>query len=229
MHQLLIFNDKELLRRALTHRSYVNENPRERGDNERLEFLGDGILNFISGDYLYQLEPEMDEGKMTQLRAALVDEKQLAQFAIQIGLPSKMRLGQGVIQQNGRQNKNLLSSTFEAVVGAYYLDHDRDMETLRPLVEELFDSVLQDIVGVRLNSKNLLQEFVQAHIVNAKEPPKYSTMQTGGTDNKPEFTSRVSVNNKFLGEGRGKTKKEAEKQAAENALAKLKKPKFKKR
>ena len=167
MHQLLIFNDKQLLRRALTHRSYVNENPREKGDNERLEFLGDGILNFISGDYLYQFEAEMDEGEMTRRRAALVDKEQLAQFAIQVGLDSKMRLGQGAIQQGGRQNKNLLSSTFEAVVGAYYLDHDRDMETLRPLVEELFDSVLQDIVGVRLNSKNLLQEFVQAHIANA--------------------------------------------------------------
>ncbi|MBC6418589.1 MAG: ribonuclease III [Prochloron sp. SP5CPC1] len=222
MHQLLIFNDKQLLRRALTHRSYVNENPRERGDNERLEFLGDAILNFISGDYLYS-ELEMDEGEMTRRRAALVDKEQLAKFAIQVGLPSKMRLGQGVIQQGGRRNKNLLSSTFEAVVGAYYLDHDRDIETLRPLVEELFDSVLLDIIEVGSNSKNLLQEFVHAHIANAKELLRYSTKQTGGTDNKPEFTSRVSVNNKFLGEGRGKTKKEAEKQAAENALAKLKK------
>jgi ribonuclease III len=85
MHKLLIFNDEKLLRRALTHRSYTHENPDDGGDNERLEFLGDAILNFISGEYLYQINPEMGEDEMTRRRSALVDEKQLARFATAIG------------------------------------------------------------------------------------------------------------------------------------------------
>ncbi|MGC8714714.1 MAG: ribonuclease III family protein, partial [Leptodesmis sp.] len=101
MHKLLTFNDERLLRQALTHRSYMNENPGETGDNERLEFLGDAILNFISGEYLYQRHPEMGEDEMTRRRAALVDEKQLAKFAIEVGLDFRMRLGQGAIRDGG--------------------------------------------------------------------------------------------------------------------------------
>ena len=149
MHKLLIFNDEKLLRRSLTHRSYVNENPVENGDNERLEFLGDAILNFISGEYLYRIHPELGEDQMTRRRSALVDERQLARFATEVGLDFRMRLGQGAIRDGGYQNPNLLSSTFEAVVGAYYLDHDRDIETLRPLVEQLFDSVPEGVTVAR--------------------------------------------------------------------------------
>lgn len=223
MHKLLIFNDEKLLRRALTHRSYVNENPEETGHNERLEFFGDAILNFISGEYLYQLHPEMGEDEMTRRRSALVDEKQLARFATEVGLDFRMRLGQGAIKEGGYQNPNLLSSTFEAVVGAYYLDHDRNIETLRPLVEELFDSVPQDIVVVRssIDSKNKLQEFAQVN--GATAPPKYVTEKMGGTDHAPEFVSRVYVNDKLYGEGKGRSKKDAEKKAADDALSKLKK------
>ena len=156
MHKLLIFNDEKLLRRSLTHRSYVNENPVENGDNERLEFLGDAILNFISGEYLYRIHPELGEDQMTRRRSALVDERQLARFATEVGLDFRMRLGQGAIRDGGYQNPNLLSSTFEAVVGAYYLDHDRDIEVLRPLIEQLFDSVPQGVTVARsgVDSKN---------------------------------------------------------------------------
>lgn len=222
MHELLMFNDEKLLRRSLTHRSYINENPRENGDNERLEFLGDAILNFISGEYLYQLHPEMGEDEMTRRRAALVDEKQLARFATEVGLDFRMRLGQGAIREGGYQNLNLLSSTFEAVVGAYYLDNNRDIEALRPLIEKLFDSVPPDVMVARSNidSKNKFQEFAQA---NSAITPKYVTEKLGGTDHAPEFVSRVYVGDKFHGEGKGRNKKDAEKQAAEDALAKLKK------
>lgn len=223
MHQLLMFNDEKLLRRALTHRSYINENPGEGGDNERLEFLGDAILNFISGEYLYQVNPEMGEDEMTRRRAALVDEKQLARFAVEVGLDFRMRLGQGAIRDGGYQNPNLLSSTFEAVIGAYYLDNGRNIEVLRPLVEELFNSVPQDIMAVRSNidSKNKFQEFMQAN--GATVPPKYITEKLGGSDHAPEFLAKVYVDGKLYGEGRGRSKKNAEKQAAEDALAKLKK------
>jgi len=223
VHQLLEFKNENLLRRALTHRSFINENPQEAGHNERLEFLGDAILNFLSGEYLYQLRPEMAEDEMTRRRSALVDEKQLAQFALTIGLNLRMRLGQGAIKEGGYQNPNLLSSTFEAVVGAYYLDHNQDITQLRPLIQELFDSVPQDIVTVRsgLDAKNRLQEFAQTH--GATDPPHYVTERVGGTDHAPEYRSRVYIGNKFYGEGNGRNKKNAEKTAAENALVSLEK------
>lgn len=223
MHKLLIFNNEKLLRRALTHRSYVNENPDESGHNERLEFLGDAILNFISGEYLYQRHPDMGEDEMTRRRAALVDEKQLARFATEVGLDFRIRLGQGAIREGGYQNPNLLSSTFEALVGAYYLDHNRDIEALRPLIEELFDSVPQGVIIVRsdVDSKNKFQEFAQAN--GATTPPKYMTEKIGGTDHAPEFVSKVYIGDKLYGEGRGRSKKDAEKAAATDALVKLRK------
>jgi len=223
MHKLLIFNDEKLLRQSLTHRSYINENLGEGRDNERLEFLGDAILNFISGEYLFRVHPEIGEDQMTRRRAALVDEKQLARFAIEVGLDFRMRLGQGAIREGGYQNPNLLSSTFEAVIGAYYLDNKRDIEVLRPLVEQLFDSVPEEVMVVRSNidSKNKFQEFAQAN--GAKAPPKYATEKLGGTDHAPEFFSRVYVDDKLYGEGKGRSKRDAEKQAAEDAIAKLKK------
>ena len=223
MHKLLMFNDEKLLRQALTHRSYINENPGEGNNNERLEFLGDAILNFISGDYLYQVNPEMAEDEMTRRRAALVDEKQLARFAVEVGLDFRMRLGQGAIRDGGYQNPNLLSSTFEAVIGAYYLDNNRNIMVLRPLVEKLFDSVPKDVISLRstIDSKNKFQEFMQAN--GATTPPKYMTEKSGGLDHAPEFLAKVYVDGKFYGEGKGGSKKDAEKQAAEDALAKLRK------
>lgn len=223
MHKLLTFNDERLLRRALTHRSYVHENPGETEHNERLEFLGDAILTFLSGEYLYQRHPEMGEDEMTRRRSALVDEKQLARFAIEVGLDFRMRLGQGMIRDGGYQNPNLLSSSFEAVVGAYYLDNNRNIEAVYPLVEQLFDSVPEGVVVVRstVDSKNRFQEWAQAN--GATTPPKYITEKVGGLDHAPEFIAKIYVNDRLYGEAKGRSKKDAEKQAAEDALMKLKK------
>lgn len=222
MHKLLIFQNEKLLRHALTHRSYVHENPEEGEHNERLEFLGDAILNFLSGEYLYRHHPERGEDELTRRRSALVDEKQLAKFAEEVGLDFRMRLGKGTIRDGGYQNPNLLSSTFEAVVGAYYLDNDRDIEAVRKIVEPLFDSVPEHVVIVRSNvdSKNRFQEWVQRNVTT--NPPKYVTQQVGGLSHAPEFVATVFVDGKEYGEGKGRNKKEAEKAAAENALAKLK-------
>ena len=151
--------------------------------------------------------------------SALVDEKQLARFAIEIGLDFRMRLGQGLIRDGGYQNPNLLSSTFEAVVGAYYLDNKRSIEAVYPLVEQLFDSVREGVVVSRstIDSKNRFQEWAQVN--GATTPPRYVTEKVGGMDHAPEFIARVYVGDKLCGEAKGRSKKDAEKQAAEDALA----------
>ncbi|MFQ4142492.1 ribonuclease III [Chlorogloeopsis sp. ULAP02] len=222
MHEILQFRDQTLLHRALTHRSYVNENPQAGEHNERLEFLGDAVLNFLSGEYLYRRFPEKGEDELTRRRSALVDEKQLAKFAIEVGLDLQMRLGKGAILDGGFSNPNLLSSTFEAVVGAYYLDNNSDIEAVRAVVEPLFDAVPEDVVEVRANvdSKNRFQEWVQRNITPT--PPKYVTEQVGGSSHAPEFIAKVFVGEKVYGVGRGRSKKVAEKAAAEDALAKVK-------
>lgn len=224
MHKILIFRNEKLLRQALTHRSYVNEHPNEGEHNERLEFLGDAVLNFLSGDYLYRCNPDKGEDELTRRRSALVDEKQLAKFAIEVGLDSRMRLGQGAIRDGGFQNPNLLSSAFEAVVGAYYIDKDYNIDAVRDVIEPLFKSVPENIVVVRSNvdSKNRFQEWVHQNITT---PPKYKTSSVPGLPpHAPEFISEVFVEGEEipLGIGKGRNKKEAEKAAAENALAKLK-------
>ena len=217
------FKDEKLLRQALTHRSYVSENPGTREeDNERLEFLGDALLTFLSGEYLYQRHPEMAEDQMTRRRSALVDEKQLSRFAIEIGLDLKMRLGKGAYREGGITNPNLLSSTFEAFIGAYYLD-TQNIEPVREFVNGMFASVPDNVVEHRssVDSKNRFQEWVQAN--SDSTPPKYETIQAGGAPHKPEYLAKVYVGEKQYGEGKGRSKKEAEKIAAEDALSKLKK------
>ncbi len=223
--KLLTFQNEKLLRQALTHRSYVNEHPEEGEHNERLEFLGDAILNFLSGEYLYKSHPDKGEDELTRRRSALVDEKQLAKFAIEVGLDFRMRLGQGAIRDGGFQNPNLLSSTFEAVIGAYYLDNKCNIEAVRDIVKLLFSSVPENIVISRSNvdSKNRFQEWVQSS--GNTNPPKYVTNQIGGQSHTPVFESDVFevVNGLEIwrGRGQGRNKKDAEKAAAEDALAKL--------
>lgn len=221
MQKLLIFQNKILLRQALTHRSYVNEHPGEGEHNERLEFLGDAVLNFLSGEYLYKRHPEKGEDELTRRRSALVDEKQLARFAMEVGLNQQMLLGQGAIRDGGYQNPNLLSSTFEAVVGAYYLDKGSNIEAVRAIIEPLFDSIPETelLVSSNIDSKNRFQEWVQRQ--GKTNLPKYVTEQIGGTFHAPEFKAKVLVNGKKYGEGTGRNKKEAEKAAALNALKQI--------
>jgi len=218
VHKLLIFRDEKLLTQALTHRSYINENPGE-SHNERLEFLGDALLNFLSGEYLYDRYPQRSEGEMTQWRSTLVDEKQLAKFALIVGLDLRMRLGKGTIQTGGCQNPNLLSSTFEAVVGAYYLDRDHDFASLRPLIADLFDSALLQGNSSYIDAKSRFQVWVQAKFENTL--PRYVIDRIGGLDHAPEYLAKVLVKEKVYGEGKAFGKKEAEKKAAKNALMKL--------
>lgn len=222
MHELLQLKNEKLLYQALTHRSYINENPEAGEHNERLEFLGDALLNYLSGQYLFNRYPEKGEDELTRRRSALVDEKQLAKFAIEVGLNLQMRLGKGAIAEGGYQNENLLSSTFEAVVAAYYLDNNSNILALKMVIEPLFDGVPEDVVMSRsqIDSKNRFQEWIQRNITTT--PPKYVSVQVGGTSHAPEFVATVLVENKEFGKGKGRSKKEAEKAAAEDAWNKLK-------
>ena len=217
------FRDPSLLQRALTHRSYINENPSAGEDNERLEFLGDAVLNFISGAFLYNYDPaiKMSESQLTRLRAKLVEEQQLARFAKDLELAKKMRLGNGAFKEGGRRNSSLLSNTFEAVVGAYFLDSG--IEAVRILIEPLFSSAIREICSTetKLDSSSLVDakgRFQQWALANFVQNPEYFIIDESGPDHAKEFTAEVRVNGKVYGVGTGRRKQDAEKRAAEAAL-----------
>lgn len=230
------FRNPALLRRALNHRSYANENPGEE-DNERLEFLGDAILNFLSGEFLYNRYPQMTEGQLTPLRSALVDAKQLAKFAKELGIDKEIRLGKGAELEGGRNNPSLLSSAFEAMVGAYFLDSakkadayipESGIESVRKFVEPLFTSVVDSIVvGDRtissdadVNFKSRFQKWVLANVGSdpARFNPKYVTLDEIGPDHAKEYVVEVYVDGKVYGVGKGSNKKAAQQSAAKDAL-----------
>ncbi|MEG3878023.1 ribonuclease III [Microcoleus sp. herbarium7] len=228
MYKLPKFKNESLFIQALTHRSYVNEYPEAGEHNERLEFLGDALLGYLVGEILYKRYKDFSEAQLTRLRSGLVDQNQLAKFAEQLGIGKLMRLGKGAEQEKGRQNPSLLCDTFEAIIGAYYLDST--ITPVRAFVKKLFIPVADSMLYPQsdanpknlVDSKNRFQEWVQAN--GDTTPPKYATVQEGGTPHKPEFLAKVYVAEKLYGEGKGKSKKDAEKNAAEDALAKLKKP-----
>jgi ribonuclease III len=220
MLQLPPFQNPALLHQALTHRSFVNEHPEAGEHNERLEFLGDAVLNFLSGEFLYKRYPQKPEGELTPLRSSLVDEAQLAKFAIALGLGDRLQLGRGAEREGGRTNTNLLSSAFEAVIGAYFLDAHSDVAAVRIYVEPLFAIVMDqwDQSPPAVNVKSCFQEWALATL---GENPKYVITNQTGPDHAKEFTAEVWVGRLKYGEGKGRRKQDAEKQAAENALRTL--------
>ncbi len=225
----LPFQNAYLLNQALTHTSYKYENPNTGDDNEQLEFIGDALLTFLSGDFLYKRNPELREGTMTVLRSNLVDKSQLARFAAELELGEEMHLGKGEAINGGRKNPSLLSNVFEAVVGAYYLDSG--IEAVRDLVDPLFEEAVTNLSTTedatpktQGDPKSRLQQIVlDREFANnpSRKPPEYRTIRSGGTDDKPEFTSVVYVAGSEYGRGQDSNKKEAEKRAAEDALQKL--------
>lgn len=221
--RLPAFRDPALLNLALIHRSYANEHPEVGENNETLEFLGDSVLNFLSTHFLYQLHPGLNESQLTRLRSALVDETQLADFANYLEVGKKMKLGKGAIKDKARKNDSLLSDTFEAIIGAYFLDSG--IEAVRNFVEPLFESAAEGLVdrnltdqssSILLDPKNRFQEWVQKNLGPLQ--PKYEMTAQSGPDHAPDFTVEVKVGNQVYGVGKGRSKKEAEKRAAELAL-----------
>ena len=211
----LPFKNLLLLTRALTHRSYINEHPEALEDNERLEFLGDAVLDFVAGAWLYNHFPEMAEGELTRMRSAVVCTEQLAEFARDLDLGSAMRLGHGEEQAGGRQRDVLLCATFESLVGAMYLQTDISaiQNFIHPMIETvsrkfLLRSDLQD-------PKSRLQEWSQGRKLGI---PQYVTLQTSGPDHDRMFEIEVHINGKIFGSGSGRNKQTAERLAAQVSL-----------
>jgi ribonuclease-3 len=209
------FTDEALISEAFRHSSYVNEQA-DSGlrDNERLEFLGDAVLNLVVGYLLMQRYPEMKEGDLSRMRATLVNESQLAEIARTIALGSHIMLGKGELLSNGREKNSILADTFEAVVAAVFLDGGfkaayRIIDIhLAPLLEEI-----QTLISSQ-DFKSQLQELVQ---VNQQQMPDYSVIGENGPDHDKTFSVRLKVLD-LITDGRGKSKKQAEQDAAKKAL-----------
>ncbi len=215
----LTFRDKTLLQRALTHRSYTNENPDfPLEDNERLEFLGDAVLDFVTAEYLYHRFPEMDEGELTSLRAALVRTETLARFASELGLGSYIYMGRGEEENGGRTRPAILCGCYEALVGALYLD--QGLEVTKAFVIQVIRPVVRQILESEANkdAKSQLQELSQKH---RRITPTYRTVSERGPDHAKEFTVAAMIGRETYGLGTGRSKQVAAQAAAQAALERL--------
>lgn len=211
-------SDILLLSRALTHRSYLNEHPDAVEDNERLEFLGDAVLDFVVGAWLYNRYPDMLEGELTRMRSALVHTEQLAEFAVQIDLGKAMRLGRGEAQAGGKERPALLCDTFEAVVGAIYLN--QNIEGVLKFISPFLINSADDIILNHKDEdpKSKLQEWAQG---KGYLTPQYVTCSSSGPDHSKVFEVDVYVNGKVMARGSGHSKQAATKAAATAALQSL--------
>ena len=211
----LPFSDILLLNRALTHRSYHNEHPEAVEDNERLEFLGDAVLDFLVGAWLYNHFPEMSEGDLTRMRSALVRTDTLAEFARQIDLGDAIRLGRGEDEGGGRLRPAILCGTFEALIGALYLEGGMlaVREFIEPLIETSADQVL--VLHEDSDPKSRFQEWAQSQGLGT---PQYHTVASFGPDHEKIFEVQVVIDHTVYGQGEGRSKQAAAKAAARQAL-----------
>lgn len=211
------FKDEKLMHAAFVHRSYLNEVKEQRESNERLEFLGDAILSFLSSDYLYKKYPEYPEGTLTNIRSGLVKTKSLSETSKELGLGELLFLSRGEEDSGGRNNASLLADTFEALLGALYLD--QGIEAARVFLERVLFPKVTNIVENKtyIDFKSLLQEIVQEE---SRISPTYTVIKTEGPDHAKTFWVEVLVGNTVLGQGMGKSKQEAQQAAAAQALEK---------
>ncbi|MCI5753559.1 MAG: ribonuclease III [Clostridiales bacterium] len=211
------FRNVSLLETALTHSSWANERRGRCQCNERLEFLGDSVLGMTVAEHLYRTFPDMPEGRMTRLRAELVCEQSLHQVALGLGLGAYIRLGKGEEHTGGHERPSILADAVEAVIAALYLDGG-----LAPARAFVHRRVLTDVTahlsGSSMDYKTRLQELVQQ---KSGQTLAYEMVGASGADHSKVFTARVSLNGEPVGEGSGRTKKEAEQMAAKSALERL--------
>lgn len=213
------FENKELLSIAFTHSSYANDHREENLEHlERLEFLGDAVIELIVSDYLYKKYEDLPEGQLTKMRAAAVREETLAELTVETNLQQFILLGKGEEQSNGRNRASLLCDVFEAFIGAVYLDSG--IETARTiLADTLFPKISVDDSSHGMDYKTNLQELLQQDGVVQIE---YRVVETSGPDHARVFKVAVYVDEKLFGLGNGSSKKRAEQSAAKEAFAKLK-------
>lgn len=213
------FTNTALLEQALVHRSFLNENPDfPLPSNERLEFLGDTVLNLIVAERLYHEFPHLSEGELTKRRASLVCQETLSHLALSLELGSYLYLGRGEEISGGREKQTNLANALEAIIGAIFLD--QGLAQAKEFISNLITPQLLRIKeqGVTLNYKTLLQEYAQAEY---HQTPVYHLVKTTGPDHSKNFTVEVTIGDKRLGEGLGKSKQAAEMEAARSAWEKL--------
>lgn len=210
------FKDSSLLLQAMTHRSYLNEQEDQKlVDNERLEFLGDAVLGFLTGEMLFKRFPDLPEGDLTRLRAALVRNETLATLAQACQIGEALRMGKGEEVSGGRSRLNNLGSGFEALLGALYLDQglDRVRRFLKPRLLPLLDEIIAGALD--RDARSALQEWSQAmHSIT----PVYTTISEAGPDHEKEFTIAVVIHDQVFGTGTGRSKQAAAQAAARDAL-----------
>ena len=212
---MINFNNKDLLEIALTHKSCLNENPDLKESNERLEFLGDAILEFIITETLYKSFPDKQEGYLTTLRSNLVNTQNLAEVAKKLGIGGLIHLSKGEEDGGGRENPSLLADTVEAIIGALYLD--QGLGKVESFIKENLVVEIPDKVTKPLKDpKSRFQEYIQAKGLPA---PKYIVLRQSGPDHNRDFVVQVQVEGKVMGKGTGKSKSQAEQKAAREALS----------
>lgn len=210
---------RSLINEALTHRSYLNESGQKNlPSNERLEFLGDSVLQLWISQTIYNKFPLLDEGKLTSIRTYLVRTETIALLANSLSLGEHLRLSKGEEKDNGRHSQLLLANCFEALSAALFISNGQ--EAIQKLYTHLYEPLITGIVNPELlkDSKSLLQEKVQT---NKNPPPQYVVVDSIGPDHRKTFTIAVYINDKEVGRGKGTSKQEAEEQAAKNALVYL--------
>ena len=207
------FKNTKLFEQALTHKSWLNENNRKRESNERLEFLGDAVLEYIISKELYSLFPDKSEGYLTALRANIVNTKNLHQIAVKLNIGKGLYLSKGEEEGGGRSNPSLLADTVEAIIGAIYID--RGLTATDKFIKKYLLSDLSEKLSQPLkDAKSALQEKVQAKGLPA---PVYTVISESGPDHAKSFDVAVMIKEKIIARGKGKSKGEAEQNAAENA------------
>lgn len=209
-----LFKNEELFLQALTHKSWVNEHKNERGSNERLEFLGDAVLEFVVSSELFSRFPDKEEGYLTALRANLVNTQNLASLAKQLKVGYSILLSKGEEEGGGRENPSLLADTVEAIIGALFID--QGLEVVSSFISQnIFTEIPKKIESPLKDAKSRLQEFVQAESLPT---PKYRVTEETGPDHNKNFTVTVLVESSIWGMGTGKSKSIAEQNAAQEAL-----------
>lgn len=214
------FTNKTLLITALTHSSYKNENPKESlEDNERLEFLGDSVLGLAITETLYRITPPLDEAQMAKYKAYLVSKMILAELARKIHLGSYLRLGKGEQKTGGADKEGILADAMEALIGAIFLDSS--YKKAKEIIDSLMGQVIQECIqkGIVPDYKTMLQEYTQQRFGSL---PEYTIVSEQGKDHDKIFIVDVIIEGKVLGRGQGHSKKEAQMEAARQALDKLK-------